>query len=755
MGRSYAEDLVPAFSEDEVWLLLEQTGEALTILDKGGLSLRGVHDVTQQLELAAKEAVLEGTVLWRIGRAVKVSREAGAAIDAGDTPRPRLRQLGERLGAWPEVERVLTDYLDTDGSVKSSASPELASARAKITGLSKRIVQRIQAYTSGRYRALLSDPIYTQRSGRYVIPLKAENKGKVKGIVHDASATGATIYVEPDDVVKAGNELRTAEAKEKAEELRVLRQLSNLVGEHAKEIIETLDALGDLDVILAKARLALGMNACMPTKWDGPVISIEHGRHPLLDPKEAIPLSLELGTDYNSILITGPNTGGKTVAIKTVGLFAAMAQSGMLLPAEAVRMGAFTQMWADIGDEQSIHQSLSTFSSHIKNISDALKGLKPGALVLLDEAGAGTDPAEGAALARALLLSFQKGGAMVFASTHYGELKVFASSEPGFVNASMEFDRKSLRPTYQLSVGTPGSSHALKIAERYGIPKSVIGEAEAGITVGERDIAEMIESLEHSQKRAREAQSRADRLAAQMERMERKAEEKSNKAIQASQSARTNAAADLEEMMRELRLEASDIFDELKSDASQAGIDRARKRLKTLQSRGGEAAAEAKSKQAAAKAPPKEKLVKGARVKMRGLGQEGTVIEPPKSGKVLVQAGPMKMQVKVNDLEILPDLPQRRSSKKTQAVARNKKETAGLELHLRMMRAEQAVEVLEKFLDDAILAGAPYLRIVHGKGGGVLREMTHRYLAESAAVESFREGDPTEGGQGVTIAKLV
>jgi DNA mismatch repair protein MutS2 len=752
LGRALAADLMPLFDEDHVWILLAQTGEALGLVETARISLVGARDVGPQVKHASKGAILDGEVLSRIGRTIKVSREASEVLDHPDID--ALAPMRERLGSWPVLEQTLADSLDSDGSVLSSASQTLASARASIQKLTKRLQERIQSYTSGRFRTLLSDPIYTQRSGRYVVPLKAENRGKIKGIVHDTSASGQTIFVEPEEIVKLGNELREAEATERSETQKVLKELSGACGDESEAIIESTEALGDLDLILAKARLGLESGSLLPLRIKGPAMVVEHGRHPLLDRKEAVPLTLTLGWDYDAILITGPNTGGKTVAIKTLGLYTAMAQAGLMIPAEVCKFGCFSQIWADIGDEQSLEQSLSTFSGHIKNIGTALKAIKPGALVLLDEAGAGTDPTEGASLARALLLEFKNRGAKILASTHYGELKVFASTEPGFVNASMDFDRKTLAPTYRLQIGTPGSSHALKIAQRYGIPKDVIEEAERGLSVSERDIAKMIESLEESQRRAREAQSRADRLAAELDKVQQEAEEKADRADEARRKVRREAADELSEVLREIRLEAAEIFEFVKANPGQEGMDEARKKLKQLQEVGREFVKEVKPEEKPPTPVEAAKIIKGSKVRIRSLNQTGIVLSNPKGGKVEVQAGPMKMQVKLKDLVLVGEPAKPKAPKSDLSIRTAKKDTTSFELHLRMLRAEEAKEALEQFLDDAILASAPFVRIVHGKGGGTLRKVTREVLRTHAHIGEVRDGLPHEGGQGVTIATL-
>ncbi len=480
-GADLARAMEPEFDSNEIWRLQDLTKEAYDLLGVANLpSLGAVRDDRQAVERAAKGGSVDGETLYRIGEALGAMRNLKGVVCARNNPFPLLADIAVVLPEITELERKLHDSLDGNGEVKESASPELGTLRRKRTSLGQRAVEKMQSYLSGKLRDSLSDPIYTVRDGRYVLPVKAEHKGKIRGIVHDTSGSGQTVYVEPEDVLQIGNQIREAEAAERAEVARILANLSSRVGARSREILAGYEAAGQLDFILAKAREGYASRSCLPTRLPGHQVEIRKGRHPELDPDTAIPLTTELGLNADAVLITGPNTGGKTVAMKTVGLFVVMAQCRMMLPASEVRLGHFTQVWADIGDEQSLQQSLSTFSGHIKNIAEALKFIKPGALVLLDEVGAGTDPAEGAALAIALLNRFVESGAKVMASTHYGELKVFATNSPRFMNASMEFDVKSLRPTYRLMMGTPGASHALRIAERYGCQrKSFSGRPKA------------------------------------------------------------------------------------------------------------------------------------------------------------------------------------------------------------------------------------------------------------------------------------
>ncbi len=745
LGASLAEALKPAWKAEAVWQSLDRTDEAYRLLATDPPpSLGAVHDVRQSLIRASKGGALGGEELYRIGSAISAMRSVRQFIRPKGADIPYIWGLCEVFPEDRKLEDRLLMSLESDGTVKDEASANLGTLRKKIRSTNSRIIERIQSYTTGKTRDLLSDPIYTVRDGRYVIPLKAENRGKIRGIVHDSSATGHTVYLEPEDVLQLGNAQREAEAAERQEVLRILADLSTQVGAVAPQILVGVEATGELDLLLAKGRLGFALKGCKPLRAEGHVLILEAGRHPLIEPDKVVPTDLSVGTEFQGLLITGPNTGGKTIAMKCAGLAVLMAQSGLMPAARSVRLGPFSQIWADIGDEQSLQQSLSTFSAHIKNIAEALKGLHPGALVLLDEVGAGTDPAEGAALARALLTALRDGGACIIASTHYGELKAFAYNTPGFLNAAMEFDSKSLRPTYRLLLGAPGASHALKIAERCGIPKDIVDQAKEGLGEQQQDVALMLERLETSQKQARIAQGEADRRMAELRKLEEVAQRKLKEADEIRKNVHAKANESIESTLREIRLEAAKIFDEIKQGKA---TDEGRRKLKDLQEVGASVAAEFKI-------TPKgqatgAQLKKGMSVRVEGYSQVGTLLEDPAGRQVQVQMGPLKLKL---DVSLLAPVAAEKAKSKASSIGLQKAQTATTEIHLRHMRAEDAEEELDRFLDEAVLAGLHQVRIVHGKGEGVLRQVTRTMLKKHRDVKTFRDGDATEGGQGVTIA---
>lgn len=756
-AMEFALALVPGFTSDAVKQALDLTTEAHSLLAENALpTLRACKDLRGGFERAAKGGSLNGQELVAISGALSSMRQVRSYLEQRKAEYPLLWVFGEHLLDAKAVESALVEALDGDGEVKDSASIALTEIRQRIKHTLQRIQERIQANLS-KYRSLLSDPIYTIRDGRYVIPLKAEYRGRIKGIVHDTSASGQTIFVEPEDVLAAGNQLREAEAAEKEEVRRILTQLSAKVGAVGKEAILGLENAWHLDLALAKARLAYKMKAIRPELRKSPGISIQSGKHPLLllSGSNVVPLDLQVGFGTSALLITGPNTGGKTVAIKTVGLFVLMAQSGMFVPALQCYLGPFSQVWADIGDEQSIQQSLSTFSGHIKNIARSVKELKPGALSLFDEIGAGTDPAEGAALAKGVLLHLVNNGATVIASTHYGELKAFAYETDGFSNAAMEFDSKTLKPTYRLLMGAPGASHALKIAERYGIPRSIIETSTEMLSNAERDTGLLVEKLEIAQKQARAAQSEADKRLNEARAAEKLAAKKLEEADAIRRNVHASAKETIDAALREIRAEAAAIFEELKAAKTDKQKESIREKLRALEKRG--SATSSKFATPVSQPASTDEVKRGDTVRVLGYTQLGTVLSDPKGDSVEVQMGALKMKVATSKVRLVATEPPKPtvvkpSKGRSSAMGLEKAVHASSEIHLRAMRAEEAKDILERFLDDAILAGLDKVRIVHGKGEGILRKLTNDVLKKYREVESFREGEPAEGGAGVTIA---
>jgi DNA mismatch repair protein MutS2 len=748
--------LEPSDSREQVEKRLGETAEARRIIESDQPPPLGeLRDIAEPVDGAARGMALPGETLFKVRETLTVSRRMREFLLARRESAPSLAVMAAPISPLAELENQIEAAIEPDGLVKDHASPELAALRARVRVLTDRISEKMQSL-SIRLRDSLSDSIVTQRSGRWCLPVRAEAKGRVKGIVHDTSASGATIFIEPEAVVTLGNELRTVESAEKHEVERILAALSAAVGEHAESIAASLEACAAIDLAFAKARLASNMRAVEPDLRDGQELVLRRARHPLLDRETVVPIDIEVGRSFQSLLITGPNTGGKTVALKMAGLAVAMAQSGLQVPAAEAQVGVFPQLWADIGDEQSLQQSLSTFSAHLRNIQRMVVGAQAGALVLLDEIGAGTDPTEGAALAKALLRHFLDAGTMVLASTHYGELKAFVYNTEGMQNAAMEFDVDSLRPTYRLRVGVPGASHALTIAERYGMPQYLLDDARAGLSAEEQDVSKMLDKLQMAQRDAEAAQAAAEDTRRELERQRRELERQTARAEEARRKALATVQEQVDQVRREIREEGERLFARLR-EAGTAGREahKAREELRELDRLAKEISEEIVPKPVR----PRDRRTpaKGDTVRIGSYTQTGRVLSDPEEGRVQVLVGGMRMTVKLSELELVEEEAEqrpRRGSAAASSVALDRTGSISPELHLRHLRADEACSELERYLDDAVLAGLATVRIVHGKGTGALRRAVHERLRKHAAVSSFRLADPAEGGDGATIVEF-
>lgn len=751
-GRACLALEAPSTDAEVIERRLRLVGEAMELIENESISLAGLRDVREALDHAGKGRIASGVDLYGIGASLQAARIA-AGVVRGFAPADGLRDVCLPIVERRDIENRLLGSLDADGAVRDEASDALAKARAQERSFEEQAARLAHAYLSGRTRDLLSDAVVTKREGRFVVPLKAENRGKIKGEILDKSASGATIFLEPQDVATASRKSREAGVEARKEEERVMRELSELVGGFSEELKATVSAGVALDVILAKARYAHAVGGCLPTVAMYRAFELEEARHPLIERSSVVPLTLELEPGLQGMLITGPNTGGKTVALKCIGLCLAFAQCGIPVPAKKFRFYPVSQFWADIGDEQSLQQSLSTFGSHIKQIAAAINGIEDGALVILDEVGAGTDPSEGAALGRALLDRFLDAGAWVFASTHYGELKLYANSEDRIINAAMEFDRQNLKPTYRLRPGLPGASHAFVIAERYGIGKEVIEAAREFLGQEHQEVSDMLERLDVSEKRARSAQSQADRLASELAAQQAELEAREARLEEKFEKRRQQIEEEFDDELRALRQLVAESLEVIKQHKGTAKEEQARQEIK-------EAFGEAQKR--TRREPVKKKPVRiesareltvGDRVRLVGLGKEGVIESVKASGQYEIRVGPMLMRKKATELEFLSsEKPQPRTPKPKTSAKRG--ESIAPEIHLRAMRLEEAREALVKYIDDAVLANLARVRIVHGKGSGVLKQMTHDMLKASGAVKRYYFAPADEGGDGVTVAEI-
>jgi len=724
------------------------------------------QDVRPLLERALRQAVLTGPELRQMHAVAAAARTLRASLDAvdADRPVPRLVGLGSVLVPLPHLEERIGRSVDEGGAVTDDASPLLGRLRTSARRLSGQVRERLEAMVRGSTtRGYLQEPIVTIRQGRYVVPVRQEFRRMVPGLVHDTSASGQTLFIEPMAVLELGNELRSVEAQADEEVERILAELTEAVAADAGALRSDLLALGEIDAVLARARFGKEAGYRYPDIGERARVVLRRARHPMLGP-DAVPLDVEVGRTFHTLVVSGPNTGGKTVTLKTLGLLCAMALCGLAVPAgDGTEVGAFDRILADIGDEQSIEQSLSTFSSHMTAIVRYLSLAGPRSLVLLDELGAGTDPTEGAALATAILEHLHARGARTVITTHLSDLRRFATTHPGAENGSVAFDVATLRPTYRFELGVPGESNAFAIAARLGLAPQILETARERLTPEERRVedllarvGEMRRALAAEEAAAIDARRRAEAMLAEAETSRREAEGRRRRETgEATERAR--------EIVRRAKRETEQAIATLR--AAQAGdrdpeqaIEAARRALREAVSLGPSEAFDEVPAGA-----PLERVVTGQTVVLRRLGQPATVVEPTDAdGKVTVQAGVVRLRVELDDLAAAPAgaAPAIRGAAQPVAPRRledatRRAQSARSELDLRGMRAEEALAELDRWLDDALLAGLAEGRVIHGKGTGALRQAVTESLHSRPFVRGFRLGEAGEGGDGVTIVRLV
>jgi len=773
-----ARTLQPSTSTGEILRLLAETSEARRLLDTTDATIGGAHDVRPQTDLARHGGVLEPKELLDIQSTLMAGRTLKRIIEKNAESCPHLAEVAVSLPDAQALVELIGRTVSEKGEVLDSASPRLASIRAEVRVAHERLMTRLQRYlTDTTVSPMLQDALITQRDGRYVIPLRSEFKGRVKSIVHDQSSTGATLFVEPLAVVELNNTYRELQLAERDEVRRVLAELSLQIGMQADPIIWGLEALALIDLAFAKAKYSAETDASEPviTTMDGgrmtegnrsvPVIRLSHACHPLLDPETVVPIDVLLSPETRSVVITGPNTGGKTVTLKTVGLLVLMAQSGMHIPAQSgSELPLFEAIYADIGDEQSIEQSLSTFSGHIKNIIQILKVADERSLVILDELGAGTDPQEGSALARSILTNLLERSVTTFVATHYPELKTYAQVTPGVVNASLEFDIRTLRPTYKLTIGLPGRSNALAIAQRLGLPEEILAAARAEVPADELRTDKLLDDIHRQRNIAYKERHKAEKARIESHRLRRELNERLEKIDEERQSILEKAEADAEAQVEALRAEVQ----ELKRQ-----MQRARQPLdeiKAVQEK--TEALEEKVEQTGKKRKPRSKKITGDlqvgdKVILRKLGSQG-VITSLAEEDVEVQIGSLRVRAKRDEIQRKAELeePIEEQEAKKQKMKGKDEPTAsgrvstplakspGMEIDLRGQNSEEALDNLERYLDQAYLVGMPFVRIIHGKGTGKLRQVIREALKGHPYVKTFEEGGDKEGGEGVTVAKI-
>ena len=767
-ARSRCQKLRPITDRAQIEQLQQQTSDALSRLFKyGSLSFSGVTDIRDSLKRLEIDGALSAIELLRVCSLLESAKRAKAfARSQEDNDQPDDSLTGLFAGIEPltplydEIRRCIL----SEDEIADDASSTLHSIRRSMRGMNDKIRAQMNSMINNTTtRSYLQDTVITMRDGRYCLPVKAEAKSLVPGMIHDQSSTGSTLFIEPMAVVNLNNEYKELQLREQEEIEVILAGLSNLTASYATQLLADYELLTELDFIFARAAFAQTYNGVAPLFNDDGRIHIRKGRHPLLDPKKVVPIDVRLGEDFRLLIVTGPNTGGKTVSLKTVGLLTLMGQSGLHIPAsERSELGIFDEVFADIGDEQSIEQSLSTFSSHMVNIIRILEQVNDRSLVLFDELCAGTDPTEGAALAISILSKLHLYGARIMATTHYSELKVYALSTPGVENACCEFDVATLSPTYRLLIGIPGKSNAFAISEKLGLPSDLITDAKGRISKSEGDFEDLIADLEKSRSTIEREQLEINQYKAEIESLKEKLEQKQERL----DSSRDKILREANEQAYNILKEAKDVADETirnfnkygKAGAPVSEMEKERTKLRGKMDK----AAQKMSEQKKASVPnhnvPK-KLRIGDSVKVISMNLKGTVHSLPNArGDLYVQMGILRSLVNINDLILLEEdaAPGTKKFQKTSAgkIKMSKSASVSTEINPIGKTTDEAIPLLDKYLDDAYLAHLPSVRIVHGKGTGALRNAVQAHLKRLKYVKSFHLGEFGEGDAGVTIAEF-
>jgi DNA mismatch repair protein MutS2 len=759
LGREKIKNLIPSTDFQEVLRLQAETDEAANVIRlKGNAPISGIHDIRAHIKRSVIGGVLSPHELVQIASTIHVSRQmkrfieelAGERIDI-----PILSEQVDKIIPLTNLEQAIKHAIDESGEVLDGASDFLRSLRNQLRSNEARVREKLESMVrSANAQKMLSDAIITIRNDRFVIPVKQEYRGHYGGIIHDQSSSGQTLYIEPQVIVQLNNQLQDIRVKEQLEIERILMELSAKVAEHEYELQIIIEVLGNLDFIFAKARYGRQIKASMPSMNNEGRIVLYKARHPLIQIDEVVANDIVLGKDFTTIVITGPNTGGKTVTLKTLGLCSLMAQAGLQVPAlDGSELAVFDAVYADIGDEQSIEQSLSTFSSHMVNIVDILKKVDHNSLVLFDELGAGTDPQEGAALAISILDEVHNRGARVIATTHYPELKAYGYNREGVLNASVEFDVETLSPTYKLLLGVPGRSNAFEISKRLGLNERLIQVARSHVSEDSNQIDKMIASLEESKRQAELEHEEARDYLKQTEKLHKDLQKEMIAFYEQKDTLYEKAADKAKEILDEAKAEAEKIIRDLRkmriekhAEVKEHELIEARRRLE-------EAAPQIpKSKKLLNKKEKKHALLPGDEVKVLTFGQRGTLLEKASDNEWQVQIGILKMKVKEKDLEYIST--PKPVETRPMAIVKGRDADVKLELDLRGERYEDALMKVEKYIDDALLSGYPRVSIIHGKGTGALRQGVQEYLKSHRSVKKIRFGEAGEGGTGVTVVEF-
>lgn len=754
IGKERASDIQPETSLEKVVRLQDETDEAAQVLRLNkAIPFGGIRDIRDSLKRSQIGGMLSATECLDVANTIYGGRQVKRFLQSLEDDLPILKGMVEDIFPLKEVEQEIRRCIDENGEILDHASAKLRSIRSQIRSLETRVREKLDSYTR-THSKMLSETVVTIRNDRYVLPVKQEYRAQIGGIVHDQSSSGQTLFIEPRAVVEWNNNLQQAFLHERQEMERILRELSARIGDVADTLSNNIDILAEIDFISARAKLARLMKASKPKVNDQGIISMKQARHPLIPYDEVVANDIEIGKDYIAIVITGPNTGGKTVTLKMVGLCTLMAQSGLQVPAlDGCELAVFQELFADIGDEQSIEQNLSTFSSHMKNIVSIMEKVDENSLVLFDELGSGTDPSEGAALAMAILDEVISRRARVIATTHYPELKAYGYNRDNVVNASVEFDVDSLKPTYRLLIGVPGRSNAFEISERLGLNPAIIQRAKSLIGIDSKNVENMIAALEKSQiaaeknyEEAYETLLESEKLRDELEREWRnfqhkkrelyeKAEEKAEQAIQKAREEAESIVAEIRKMKTAVAFKEHEWIE-------------AKKMLEEAQPQlvDGTISKETENEAGSGSLSP------GDEIKLLSVNQEGVVLEKLSDHEYMIQVGMMKMKAKREDLQLIGK--GRQELEKTVTTVRGAKQHVKTELDLRGERYEDALHRLEQYIDDALLSGYSKVTIIHGKGTGALRSGVQEFAKNHPAVSSFRYGKGNEGGSGVTILEL-
>lgn len=764
-GRQLCRKIKPLTDLERIDTLQEQTSAAFTrIIKKGRISLSDAFPVGESLKRLEIGGAIGSGELLRICKLLQTAARAKAygRHDTQDELADCLDVYFEQLEPLTPLTTEIERCIPAEDEISDEASSTLKSIRRSINGLNDKVHATLTNLVNGSLRTYLQDPIITMRGDRYCVPVKAEYRSQVNGLIHDQSSTGSTLFIEPMAVVKLNNDLKELYAKEQEEIQVILARLSEDTALYIEEIRTNYKLLTELDFIFARGSLALAMNGSRPVLNAEGRIRIREGRHPLLDPKKVVPITVSLGEDFSLLIITGPNTGGKTVSLKTVGLFTLMGQAGLHIPAgDRSELAVFHQVYADIGDEQSIEQSLSTFSSHMTNIVSFLKDVDEKSLVLFDELGAGTDPTEGAALAIAILSHLHNRNIRTMATTHYSELKVYALSTPGVENACCEFDVESLKPTYRLLIGIPGKSNAFAISGKLGLPDYIIEDAKERLSDQDVSFEDLLTDLETSKRTIEKEQEAINAYKREIEALKVQAKQKQEKI----EEQRDRILKEANEKASSILREAKELADETmknfrkfgKENISAAEMEKERERLRQKIKETSSASGLPVQKQKKAYKPSDFKL--GESVKVLSMNLTGTISSLPDSrGNLTVQMGILRSQVNISDLEIIEEAPSY-SAKSTKGTSKgrlkmSKSLSVRPEINLLGKTVDEAVSELDKYLDDALLSHLNTVRVVHGKGTGALRKGIHEYLRRQKHVKSYRLAEFGEGDAGVTIVEL-